>query len=68
MENKSKVTTERSFVPKKSDSASKKRPDESKTNQSWVRNRAIEMDKFLDKKYKSVRSENLEELLAEVGV
>lgn len=26
------------------------------------------MDKFLDKKYKLVRSENFEELLAEIGV
>lgn len=36
--------------------------------QSWVSKQAIKMDKFLDKKYKLVRSENFEELLAEIGV
>jgi hypothetical protein len=39
-----------------------------KNNQSSLNRQSIKMDKFVDKKYKLVRSENLEELLTELGV
>ena len=39
-----------------------------KNNQSLPVRQQIKMDKFVDKKYKLVRSENLDELLAEIGV
>lgn len=36
--------------------------------QSWLSHRTIKMEKFVNKKYKLIRSENFEELLAEIGV